>query len=214
MIRGSSDLDYMAFVSPAIVTPSGELPLDRAIGIQHDLARIDAAPFRYVQGKVYPIGRGPETSFIPGTCEVVTGSPDIPLATRQGLLDAAERDLARLDIAAIQDRLSNALLDHGEGRLARQVRLLCTDVWPTMFQVAALAMGDGLAAWQRTKLEIVAILGDDPVVGPPLQGWMTAILHHHAVGESVDSALEAIASGVAFLDAAARWHRERFGQDS
>jgi hypothetical protein len=214
MIAGSSDIDYVVFVAPEILTPGGELPLGQALGIHRDLARIGIAPFRYVQGLVAAAGSGPAPGFIPGTYQVVTGSPDVPVATGQGLLETAAHDLARLDITAIRDRLSNALLDHGEGRLSRQVRGLATWVWPAMYQVAALALNDGLAAWQQTKPEVVAMLGDDPVVGPPVQEWMTAITRHHAVGESVATALAAIGAGVAFLDATALWYRERLGRES
>jgi hypothetical protein len=175
------------------------------MGIHRDLARIDPAPFRYLQVYAHAQGAKHGVGFIPGTYQVVHGSPDVTLATADELADSARMALLALDPDAIRDRLSNALLDHGEGRLSRQVRFMCTDVWPTMYQVATMSMGDGLAAWRLTKPEVVAALATEPVVGSPLQRWWNVITSHYAAGEPVDSALEALGAGVAFLEAATVW---------
>lgn len=209
IIPGGSDVDVVTFVDPASLTPGGELPLERALGLHRDLARIDPAPFRYLQGRINPSGEEFSVGFIPGTYHVVAGSPDVPLATGAELLDAAKTALAALEPAARCDKISHALLDHGEGRLDRQVRYLCTDVWPVMYHVACIHMGDGLAAWQRTKPEVVRLLGDDPVIGPPLTRWFETVHRHYATGEVVDSALATIQAGVGFIEGALDWARSR-----
>lgn len=204
-IIGSSDIDLVAFVEPSILTPSDELPLEQALELHRDLARVDPSPFRYVSGHIYPVGGGPAPGFIPGTYHVVWGSEDIPIATGEKLLAAARGALRSVDMEVMSARISNALLDHGEERLFNQVRLLCTKVWPVMYHLACLQEEEGLAVWQRRKAEIVTLLGDDPVIGPAVSWWMDAVTQHYTHGETVDTALEAIRARVAFLEAVAVW---------
>lgn len=207
IIGGSSDLDFGVIVSPSSVTTGGQLPLERVVGLHRDLARIDPAPFRYIQVYADAAGARHGVGFIPGTYHVVYGSQHVPLATADALVESARATLRALDPAAIRDQFSNALLDHGEGRLPRLVRGLCTVIWPTMFQVACLREPDPIHAWQWTKPEVVERLGDDSIVGPPLQRWWNLITQHYAAGEPVESALEALTAGVRFLEAAATWFR-------
>jgi len=208
LISGSSDLDFAAIVRPGCVTPGGELPLERVVPLHRDLARIDVEGFRYVQVYVDgQVGKQP-VGFIPGTFHVLVGSQDVPVATAANLVESARVSLAALDPARLRDRLGNALLDHGEGRLVRQVRLLCTDVWPTMYQVACLQADDPVQSWQRTKHDVVRHLGTDPVVGEPLRHWWDAVNAHYAAGETVETSLSALMSGVAFLEAATTWYRD------
>jgi hypothetical protein len=196
-------------VRPDLLTAHGALPLEIAIDLHRELARIDPAPFRYLQAYVRPAGSMVGPGFIPGTFHIVTGVPDVPLATSEALLAAARKALAELDPEAARARISNALLNHGEGRLHRQLRWACTDVWPLMYQVACVDLGDGLAAWQRTKHEVRAILVDDPIVGSPLDRWFEVVTDHYANGESLESALAALSAAAGFYDAAALWFAGR-----
>ena len=208
IIPGSSDLDFAAIVRPGCVTPGGELPLERALALHRDLARIDLEGFRYVQAYVDGQGGKQSVGFIPGTYHVLFGSQDVPLATADDLVESAHASLASLDPARLRDQVSHALLNHGEGRLVRQVRLLCTDVWPAMYQVACLQAGDPVESWQRTKHDVVRHLSTHPVVGTSLKQWWDAVNAHYAAGETVDTALAALAAGVAFIEAAATWYQE------
>lgn len=207
IIPGSSDLDFVMIVTPDLLTPGGELPFDRAVAFHAELARIDPAPFLYLQGNVYAGGDAKATRLIPGTYHIALGDPDVPLATSDTLIASAHSALARFDPDAYRNDRSNALLNHGEARLYRQVRWMCTDIWPMAFHIATLIEGDGLTAWRRTKHGTVAFLAQAPIVGGPLEGWLDAITRHHASGETTATALEALAVGVAFLDAASRWYR-------
>ncbi len=177
--------------------------------LHRDLARIDPPPFQYLQGYVHPAGTMQGLGFIPGTFHIVTRSPDVPIATGEELLTGARHALAGLDPNAFRAWLSDALLNHGEGRLDRQVRWTCTDVWPLMYHVACVHLDDGLAAWQRTKPQVVALLAEDPIVGGPLVHWFDVITDHYASGEPLESALAALSAGAAFHDAAARWFNHR-----
>lgn len=209
IIPGSSDVDTVAFVRPERLTTRGELPLDIAIDLHRDLARIDPAPFRYLQAYVRPTGTMLGSGFIPGTFQIVTGAPDVPIATGEELLDAARKALRELDPGAARAGISHALLNHGEGRMDRQLRWTCTDVWPLMYHVACVHVDDGLAAWQRTKHEVLAVLADDPTVGDPLAHWFEVVTDHYANGETLESALAALSAATAFYDAAARWFAQR-----
>lgn len=243
IVPGSSDVDAIAFVRPERLTAHGELPLDTALDLHRDLARIDPAPFRYLQAYVQPAGTMHGLGFIPGTFHIVTGAPDVPTATGEELLAAARHALGELDPDAARARISHALLNHGEGRLDRQVRWTCTDVWPLMYHVACVHLDDGpervapevtplvlprvgdsgvhgatqqaqlphaaVAAWQRTKHEVLAILADDPIVGDPLAHWFEVVTDHYANGETLESALAALSAAGAFYDAAAQWFARR-----
>ena len=84
--------------------------------------------------------------------------------------------------------------------------MLCTDVWPAVAHICGLAEHDGIAAWQRTKFENVALLERDPIMEGPVRAWHAAITQHYAAGETVDSGLAAISAGSDLLDAAAEWY--------
>lgn len=205
IIPGSSDVDIVPFVRPERLTPHGELPLNIAIDLHRDLARIDPAPFRYLQTYVRPTGTMLGPGFIPGTFHIVTGVPEVPTATGEELLAAARMALAELDPDAARAGISHALLNHGEGRLDRQMRWTCTDVWPLMYHVACVHLDDGLAAWQRTKHEVLAILEDDPIVGHPLAHWFQIVTDHYSNGEPLESALAGLLAAAAFYEAVERW---------
>lgn len=207
VIPGSSDLDFVMIVEPNLLTPGSELPFDQAIGFHAELARIDPHPFLYLQGNVYASHSPKGVGFIPGTFHIVRGSDAVPLATSDTLLESAKSALARFDPGRYRNDRSNALLNHGETRLYRQVRWMCTEIWPVAFHITCLVDGDGIRSWQRTKHQTVAFLASDPVVGEPLQRWLDTITRHYAVSETTSTALDALTAGVAFLDAAARWYR-------
>jgi hypothetical protein len=209
LIPGSSDLDTVAIARPEALTAAGALPLAVAIALHRDLAAIDPAPYRYLQGYVHQPGRMPGIAFIPGTFHIVLGDLDVPIATGPELLAAAHRALAALDPEAARAGISQALLDHGEGRLDRRVRWTCTDVWPLLYHVACVHLDDGLAAWQRTKHDLLPLLAADPVVGVPLRRWFETVTDHYATGEGVETALATLAAATGFYDAAARWYALR-----
>lgn len=208
-IPGSSDVDLDAFVDPSALDAHGELPLERALALHADLARIDPHPFGYLQGHVYPSGSGPRVGYVPGAMQVVWGEADVPVATEKELVQSALSSLRELDPDALRSRVSNGLLDHGAGRLAREVRWLCTDVWPVMYQVACLGEDDVLAVWRLTKPQVVERLESVPVVGPAASAWMDAVMTHYATGQSLPTALATIRDGVTFIGAAKSWSGER-----
>ena len=210
IIPGSSDVDLAAFVTPVALDGHGELPLERALALHAVLARIDPRPFGYLQGHVYAAGSGPRVGFIPGAMHVVWGDAAVPIAREDELVEAARSSLRLLDPDALRSRVSNGLLDHGEGRLDRQVRWLCTDVWPAIYQVACLSEGSGLEVWRLTKQEVADRLRPVPIVGPAAIAWFDTVTAHYASGEARPTALATIRAGMALLDAAKAWAAQRF----
>jgi predicted nucleotidyltransferase len=206
ILKGSSDIDFVMIMQTNTLTDGNELPLDHAIALYRRLATINLGSFRYLQGYACTRDRPPGVGFIPDAYAVAFGSHDVPHATDQQLLDGAAKALAKLAGLGLRDQLSGALLKPGTDPLYRQLRFLCTDIWPMVAHVSCLAENDGITPWQRTKFENVAILEKDPIVGVPLRTWNTAITHHYAIGESVESGLVAIRAGFDFLDAAAEWY--------
>lgn len=208
-IPGSSDVDLAAFIDPAALDGRGELPLEQALSLHANVARIDPHPFRYLQGHVYPAGSGPPVGFIPGAMHVVWGDADVPIAREDDVMQAALSSLRCLEPDTLRSRISNGLMDHGEGRLDRQVRWLCTDVWPAIYQVACLAQGSGMEVWTQTKHEVVSRLRIEPIIGPAATAWFESVTAHYAKGEAIGTALQTIRDGVAVLDAAKAWVQQR-----
>jgi hypothetical protein len=64
--------------------------------------------------------------------------------------EASEADLersARKKLTTINESIAyycRGLLEHGSGKLERFVRFLCTDLWPTLYQLLTLQEQDGL----------------------------------------------------------------------
>ena len=151
-----ADFDDPATLRPAM--DGGELPLDQAMRIQRGLARIDIAPFRYLQGKVYPVGDGPETGFIPGTYQVVTGSPDIPIATSADLLASAARNLERRDLALARGGLAVGRIEP-RLRLARLLRQRLLQVFDVALQAARAPLHGFLGGADLESADVLGLRG-------------------------------------------------------
>lgn len=203
-LPGGSDIDLLLFAEPELLTDRGQLPLDLAAAVHQDLAAIDVSPFRYLQAYIHRRGDVPGPGLIPGAYHVVWGDGQVPLATAERLRQDAREALARLDPPGVAARLGRTLLHHGEGRLYRQVRLLCTDVWPTLYHLLCLGEADSLQVWRLTKPD--AIAATDPATGPgrAIRAFYAAVTHHYAAGETPESAFAVLRRGMEFLTAVAR----------
>jgi len=96
-IPGCSDIDLQLYLEDAAFTAQGHLPLKVCLSIQRDLARIDPAPFRYIQclalSSTLPKDHvGP----IPGAYRMVAGRLPVAEATAQQLRDSARKALTEL----------------------------------------------------------------------------------------------------------------------
>ena len=200
-IAGCSDIDLQLYVLPDALDDAGVLPFDLTVAIHRDLARIDPAPFRYIQCYAFstemPQGW---TAPVPGAYHVVAGRLPIAEATADQLRECARRALESLDPAL--RFLTDGLLDHGGGRLANRVRLLCTDVWPALYHLLILRGADPIATWSLTKQQAIRQAAPGTSAGAAIRAFYTSLLQYYPSEDSVDAALDVLVRGVAFLRAA------------
>ncbi|MDQ6642850.1 MAG: hypothetical protein M3Y76_00170 [Chloroflexota bacterium] len=212
-IPGCSDIDLQLYLENQAFTISGHLPLELCLAIQKDLSKIDPAPFQYIQCHAYsrrlPPGKvGP----IPGAYTVIAGSLPIGEATAQELYDAAKKALTTLDIAPAY--ISEGLLEHGGGRLALQLRWLCTDVWPTLYHVLTLQQDDPIYIWSLPKEKAIELLPSGTTLGQAIRVFYQAVQLYYPACSSVEQALLVIKNGVAFLQVAKSWLDEEKGEST
>lgn len=202
-IPGCSDIDFQLYLDSSAFNEANN-PLELAINIHRDLARIDPTPFGYIQ--CYPLSaKLPQgwTSPIPGAYAVVAGTLPVKEATAEELHASAMRRLAALNPTPMHLHMN--LLEHGAGRLQRHVRLLCTDVWPTLYSILSIEQNDPIRMWNMTKVEAMAQLPPDSALGSALDRFYRAVLAYYPGESSVERALEVIRQGVAFLREAKLW---------
>jgi hypothetical protein len=199
-IAGCSDVDLQLYVTPDAFADV-HLPFELTVAIHRDLARIDPAPFRYIQCYAFSTQMregwvGPAT----GTYHVVAGRLPIPEATPEQLIESAHGSLAALD--GVPSYLADGLLDHGEQRLEKRVRLICTDVWPALFHLLIVRGMDPIGAWRLTKQSAMDALPAGDEAGAAIRAFYDALLRYYPAEDSVDAALDVLIRGVAFLRAA------------
>jgi hypothetical protein len=203
-IPGCSDIDLQLYLEPAAFNNDGDLSLERSMALHRDLARIDPAPFQYIQGYALPLQKGEgSTGLIPGAYHVITGTLPVSPATEGELQIAARQALKSLNISRIfrhQD-----LLQHGGWKLAQQVRWLCTDVWPILYHVLTVQQGSGIAVWQLPKQQAMKLLPPEDILAQRIHAFYQAICSYYPQGSSAESALKAIQCGLAFLASVKSW---------
>ncbi len=198
-IAGCSDVDLQLHLKTSAFDENGLLPFERTVAIHRDLAHIDPAPFRYIQ--CYAFGGAQREGWvgpIPGAYTVLAGVLPVDEATPDELRASADALLRDLDPGG---RLGDTLLDHGEARLARQTRLLCTVVWPALFCWLIVRGGDPVAVWNLSKLQAIAALPPDTAAGREIRLFYDAVLAHYPAEASTDGALEVLVRGVRFVRA-------------
>jgi hypothetical protein len=206
-IAGCSEIDFHLYLEPAAFTQKGQLPLEVCLALQRDLAQIEPFPFQYMQGQALP--PSPWKGYlgpIPGAYQVVAGTLPIPEATEEELRLSARTALEKLDPPMAY--LTEGLLEHGGGRLAYRVRLLCTEVWPMLYHLLTLQQGNGLGMWNLPKRKAMDLLPKESASAQTLLAFYQAIRSYYPVAASVEEGLRAIESGVAFLQSVKSWWNE------
>ena len=203
-IPGCSDIDLQLYLKPSAFHNHGDLSLERCIALHRDLAQINPTPFQYIQGYALPLQkREGSVGLIPGAYHVITGTLPVSPATEEELQMAARQALEKLDISKVfrpQD-----LLQHGGWKLAQHVRWLCTDVWPVLYHVLTIRQGDGIAMWQLPKQEAMKLLLPESLPAQRIYTFYQAICSYYPKEASFEAALNAIQSGLAFLESAKSW---------
>jgi len=203
-IPGCSDIDLQLYLEPAAFNDQGDLSLESSIALHRDLARIDPAPFQYIQGYALPPQkREGRTGLIPGAYHVITGTLPVPEATENELQAAARHRLERLDISNIFR--PQELLQHGCWKLAQRVRWLCTDVWPTLYHMLTIQQKNGIAVWRLPKQEAMNLLPQESIPAQRIHAFYQAICAYYSKEASTENALQAIQYGFAFLQSVKSW---------
>ncbi len=209
-IAGCSDIDFQLFLDAAAFDADGCLPLTLGLGIHRDLAMIDPRPFRYIQCTPTPVQQAADDNHgpVPGTYRVVRGRLPVAEASAEQLVASASQALAALEPSP--DFLRKGLLDHGDGRLERDVRLLCTKVWPVLFQVLTIHSNDPISAWQLPKDRACDALPEDLGLRRQMREFYASVLmHYREERPGPDTALDLIEKGVACLTSAKRWWEQK-----
>ncbi len=205
-IPGCSDIDFQLFLDDDAFDSDGCLPLALGLEIHRDLANIDPRPFRYIQCTPTSVQQTVNDNLGPvtGTYRVVRGRLPVAEATAEQLAASARQALAALEPSP--DFLRKGLLDHGDGRLERDVRLLCTRVWPVLFHVLTIHSNDPISAWQLPKDRACDALPEDFGLRRQIREFYESVLtHYREERPGPDTALDLIEKGVACLTSAKRW---------
>ncbi len=203
-IPGCSDIDMQLYLSDAILEKDGSLPLSLALAIHRDLAKIDPAPFQYIQcyklsGKYTSEERKVWIGPIPGAYHILTGHLPVPEATEQQVLQRALHTLEH--VHTIPGRVSGNLLEHGGGKLPRAIRFLCTDVWPVLYSILTCRADHPFEPWRLPKDAAIARLPENEPGGKEIRQFYKSLRAYYAGEHEVDAALAVIEQGVRFLRA-------------
>lgn len=201
-IAGCSDIDYILYVEDAALNETNKLPAKLCLAIHRDLSSIDVRPFRYIQCSVLSSETNRYLGPIPGSYRLLAGRLLVPEATDDQIYDDAVRSLNGLNPERAFD--THGLLDHGEDRIERCTRLMCTVVWPVAFQLLTVIHKDGTRVWNLPKQEAVSLLSAVPAVAEEITSFHAAVQSYYPQQDCVEKALQVIRDGMAFLDAAKR----------
>jgi hypothetical protein len=206
-IPGCSDVDMQLFLTDDAFDSEGRLPLALGLAIQRDLASIPLGPFQYIQCYARPPKpRDRLSGPVPGAYHMLLGSLPIPEASAEDLRASARRALASL--RPTPDYIEGGLLTYSKPRLERHARLMCTDVWPLVFQVLSLTQRDPLAMWRLPKTEAIAYLPFAMGLRHEAAAFLHAVRDGYAGEQAPDQLVTVIAQGISFRAAAADWYRE------
>lgn len=209
VIPNCSDIDFQLYLLDSACTSSGSLPLELGFAIRRELEGIDLAPFRYVQCYVRTAQHEPYlVGPIPGAYHLLAGRLPVSEATADDLRRSARQALDELD--ATSWFIMGKLFGPGGVRLERSLRLLCTKVWPVLYQVLTLqdAESDPIRLWCLPKSEAIERLPHDGPLYDAIQAFYRAVWAYYPEEDSLESALALIQTGLAFLQSAKDWWRE------
>lgn len=216
-IPDCSDIDLQLYLKQDAFTRDWRLPLELSMAIHGDLARIDPAPFQYIQCHALPeepslpgqVGRRQSIGPVPGTYHVVAGRRPVPEATADEVRQRAHETVR--DLAADPAGVADGLLQHGGGRLERLVRLLCTDVWPALFSVLACRADDPCTVWRLTKGEVVARVAVElPPLGREGAHFLALVRAYFDGGRSgpAEAALTVLRQGLRVIALVKEWYED------
>jgi hypothetical protein len=209
VIPNCSDIDFQLYLDDSVCTSRGYLPLDLGFAIRRELEGLELRPFRYVQCYVRTLQHEPDmVGPIPGAYRLLAGRLPVPEATAGDLRHSARQALDELD--ATPWFIMGKLFGPGGVRLERNLRLLCTKVWPVLYQVLTLQNpeSDAIGLWCLTKKEAIERLPHDGPLYGAIQAFYRAVWAYYPEEDSLESALALIRTGLAFLQSTADWWKD------
>ena len=99
-------------------------------------------------------------------------------------------------------------LRSGIGRLSWNIRWLCTDVWPTVYQVLVLQGHDPFTIWSLPKPQALELLSPDTSLGQTIRAFYQAMQTYYPYEQLLVEALAVIETGIAFLQSIQSWWLE------
>ncbi|HDX9589831.1 TPA: hypothetical protein ROX98_002844 [Bacillus pseudomycoides] len=138
---------------------------------------------------------------IPGAYQIVAGRLPVEEETSEQLKESAIKGLH--NITAVPKYFST-LLDHGKERLTRVVRLLSTQVSPTIFHVLSVVNQDAVEVWKMPKNEAIHLLPDEEMKQFAIQFFKCAE-RYYPDENLVDDALGMIENGAKFFESVNLW---------
>ncbi|BBH24348.1 hypothetical protein Back11_56930 [Paenibacillus baekrokdamisoli] len=199
-IQGSSDIDYILYMDDSALNEAMRLPSELCIAIHKDLSLIEVWPFRYIQFSVLSPKTNKYLGPIRGTYQLLAGHLLVSEATNDQIYQDAVESLDKLIPAAAFD--THQLLDHGEDRIERCTRLMCTIVWPIAFQLLTVIHKDGTRIWGLKKQDSVTLLSSIPSVADEITSFYHSIQSYYPLEQSSEKALKVIKDGISFIYAA------------
>ncbi len=216
-IAGCSDIDFQLYLDNAAFTSTGEIALDRALAIQRDLAQINPAPFLYIQAYTYslqPLAHKKVRSHlgpVPGTYHLLFGTLPRPEAQPEQVLQRAHETLK--GIRRIPGEVAEDLIGAGGERIWRKVRLLCTDIWPTLYSLLTVRQAEEpMSVWRLPKTAVITQLSENEPAGREIRRFYTTVTAYYSQGLPHELALQALERGVIFTQTVIDWYEENYGQ--
>ena len=208
LIPNCSDLDLKLFLTADAFGADGRLPLPLSLAIHADLARIDPAPFHYIQCYAPPPFPSPadkgHSGPLPGTYCMLAGRMPLRETTAAESLQQARAYLD--DFKPDPSDLAQKLLQHGGGVLERGVRYLCTEVWPLLYCLLVWRGRDPLTVWSLPKPQAIERWPADEEAGLAIRRFYRCAWRYYVEETTAERALELIESGMAFKRAAMTWY--------
>lgn len=154
VIPHCSDIDFQIYLTEEAFDDGGSLPIETVLALHSDLARVNPDPFSYVQIRAIR-ATDPTVRILPGTYKVLWGKLTNREATAEEIRLSAKEKLENLALPPFA--VAERLLDHGDGKLERTVRLLCTDVWPAFYSFGVWVLNNP-DFWSLPKTQALELL--------------------------------------------------------
>jgi hypothetical protein len=215
-IPGCSDIDLQVYLERTAFDIYGALRLDVAAAIQRKLSTIDTGQFQYIQTYAFPPAPLPLARRehwvgpVPGTYHLLYGTLPIAEATEAEVVFRCHNTMEHIP-TAICDASRN-LLAHGNGKLKRAARLICTDVWPVYYSVLSLRNEKPFAIWKLPKEEAIALIEPHESLGKEIRTFYKLVWEYFGQEHTTEDALAVVLQGVRFLRVAERWYRRNAGK--